>query len=216
MKTNFKIIFFSVLLILSINLVYAVGVTGAIGNGITVIPRQNVGEGKEVTLDRELIVINKNNFRVNITLEPSREIKDIVELLDTSFPLEANQEKNARFKIIVKDNNEHSGKTNVYFKPNEGNGVVLASKLIILGDKVEGNTEENNNITDDNTIDNTIDNTVGNNVEKENNSNVSLKISGSATKTVKSSNINLSLVILILISLAIIGAIVGFIVLIKK
>lgn len=207
---NILILFIALVIISS--LVYATGVTGAIGNGITVISRQNVEEGKQVVLDRELIIINKNDFRINITIEPSREISDIIELIDKEFPLDAKQEKKAKFKIILKDNYEHSGKINVYFKPNEGNGVVLASKLTILGDKVDSNTNDQN---EENTVNDTSEN---NNLEvnsKDNTSNVSFKVGG-GTKVNKESNFSWGWIILIVILIGVIGAIVGFIFLIKK
>src|SRR3989344_4078583 len=193
------------------SLVYAAGVTGAIGNGVTVIPRQNVEYGKQVVIDRELIIINKNDFRINVTLAVGNEIKDIIQLIDEEFPLDAKQEKKAKFKIILKDNYEHSGKINVYFKPNEGNGVVLASKLTILGDKLNDEDNQDSENQDD-TTNQTIDE---DNVDVEDNKgNVSFKIGG-GSGIKKESNFSWGWVILILILIAVIGAIAGFIFLIK-
>ncbi len=212
-KLFIEIVFLSILLVLSINLVYSAGVTGAIGNGITVIPRQNVEEGKEVIIDRELIVINKNDFKVNITLESSSEIKDIIQLIDKNFQLEANQEKRAKFKIILNDNNEHSGKIAVYFQPEEGNGIsIVSSKLTILGDEAEN--EEDNNVED--SSENEISEESDNENSQENDGNVSVKIGGGIKKDSGYSNFNFGWIIFFVILIAVIGAIVGFVVLIRK
>jgi len=196
------LILFIALAIIS-NLVYAVAVTGAIGNGITVIPRQNVGEGKQVVIDRELIVINKNDFTVNITLEPDSGLKDIVELIDKEFPLNAKEEKKAKFKIILEDNYEHSGKISVYFRPDKGNGIVLASKIIILGDDNEDNPDDE--------IPEVINNTEDNNTS----GNVSFSIGGGGKK-IKESSFSYSWLIIVGILIVVILGIIGFIFLIRK
>ncbi|MBI2498883.1 hypothetical protein HYV88_01425 [Candidatus Woesearchaeota archaeon] len=206
-----KLLILFIALVIISSLVYAVGVTGAIGNGVTVIPRQNVEDGKQVVIDRELIVINKNDFRINVTLAVGNEIKEIIQLIDEEFPLEAKQEKRAKFKIILKDNYERSGKINVYFKPNEGNGIVLASKLTILGEDNEEDTNDDQNSED---INKTTENN-DNETDNTDKGNVSFKIGG-GSGIKKESNFSWGWVILILILIAIIGAVVGFIFLIKK
>lgn len=212
-RINVNVLILFVALVIISNLVYAVGVTGAIGNGVTVIPRQNVEDGKQVVIDRELIIINKNDFRINVTLVTSKEIEDIIQLVDEEFPLDAKQEKRAKFKIILNDNYEHSGKINVYFKPNEGNGVVLASKLTILGDKLNNDEENQDPENQEDTSNQTVD--VDNVDIEDNKGNVSFKIGG-GSGIKKESNFSWSWIILILILIAVIGAIVGFIFLIKK
>lgn len=206
-----NLVIFTVLLVMTFKLVYAVALTAAIGNGVTVIPRQNVEEGKQVVIDRELIVINKNNFTVNITLKPSAEIKSIIQLIDEEFQLEANKEKKAKFKIVLKDNYEHSGKILVYFKSPEGTVQIIASKLTILGDNSDDSTEdgdEENNLISDET-----DNNVS--IKKNNAGNVTVKFGGTDNPRT-STSINFGWIILFVILIAIIGAIVGFVVLIKR
>ncbi|MEK6934902.1 MAG: hypothetical protein AABW46_03415 [Nanoarchaeota archaeon] len=192
-----------ILIVLLIKFALAQGVTGAIGNPITVIHRQNVTEGEEVVIDRELIVINKNDFPVDVTLEPSVEIEDIIELLDEEFTIEANQEKRARFKIILEDNFIHSGKIIVNFKSPEGDRIGLASKITILGDDVDGEDPDEENEIDE-----------GEDPEEG----VSFGGNGSAPRTPdnNSDGNGLGITILILISVLIIGCIVGFVILIRR
>jgi len=117
-------------------------ITGEIGNARAIITRD--WNGKE-TLERTIFVSNPNNIKVDIKLEVSEEIKDIVELVDASFTLQPGEEKNARYKLKVIEEGHWNGRINVFFKPEEGNSVVLSSTIILN----VGNSEEEDEIPEE-------------------------------------------------------------------
>lgn len=147
MKRLFSI--FSVFLIL---LPFVLAITGEIGNARAIIKREWAGRE---TLERTILVRNSNDVKLNIKLEPSEEIKDIVDIIDKEFELQAGEEKNARYNLKIMEEGAWSGRINVFFRPEEGNSVVLSSTIILLVGDIESEevpdevSEETNETTDD-------------------------------------------------------------------
>ena len=105
-------------------------ITGSIGNARAII---NVEVGFfGTTIERTILVKNVNDVPVNITLEPSEEFKDMVNILDKEFTLQAGEEKKAKFNVNIKKPGDYEGRINVFFKSEgEKTGVALTSTIII-------------------------------------------------------------------------------------
>ncbi len=83
------------------------------------------------SVDKYILVKNVNDFPVNITLTAEGDLKDNIKIKDTSFTLQANEEKNAYFTIKAQKSGTSESKINVLFKPEEGNTVGLVSTIIV-------------------------------------------------------------------------------------
>ena len=116
--------------ILFLNLVSSQGIVAKLGNAKVVLYPEI--KGKELVIDRTILVINDNDFPLNISVEASQEITNIIEILDKNFVLQSGESKNASFRIVLNKAGDYNGKINVYFsKIGEAGGVALASQLII-------------------------------------------------------------------------------------
>ncbi|MEK6861605.1 MAG: hypothetical protein AABY07_06560 [Nanoarchaeota archaeon] len=117
-----------------------------IGDGnIKVVLRPEVDEGETKVIGRTLSVINENDFPIHVKLVPSESIKDIIELIDGELDLAADEEKKARFNVILKDQHTYSGIINVFFSSEEADaGIVLSSVIDVIGEKgpKPGNDQE--------------------------------------------------------------------------
>ncbi len=117
------------------------GITGEIGNARAVITRE--WNGME-TLERTILVKNSNDVKVNIKLEPSDEIKDIAELIDKEFELQPGEERKARYNLKIKEEGRWDGSIFVYFIPEDGSRVALASSIFLKVGNPPPESEETN------------------------------------------------------------------------
>ena len=115
------------LLNLVISLIFLIGIVGAITGSIgnaQIIVNGNTGDNIEKTI----LVKNVNDIPVNITLEIENGAS-FLELINNSFILQSNEEKNARINVKILNNMQSEGKINVRFHALEGEDadVVLSS-----------------------------------------------------------------------------------------
>ena len=142
MSTNKIILYTCILAILLVLLPGVFAISASIGNSKMVL---RVGPGEEV--EKYILVKNVNDAAVNISLEVTGELINNVKLEETSFRLEAKEEKRAIFTIKAGENGTSETKVNVKFTPDEGSSVGLSSEIImIVNEKYAGAgriTEEN-------------------------------------------------------------------------
>ena len=122
-------------------------VTGKIGNARVVLYPEINGK---TTIDRTIQVINDNDFPVNINISESDEYKGIIQVEDKGFTLQAGEQKDAKFKIVLTKTGNYDGNVIVYFKK-EGDkqGVALASRIIIHATgKGQDGVYDNNSVKD--------------------------------------------------------------------
>lgn len=101
-----------------------------------VILRPEVKDGEREVIPRTLSVINRNTYPVKVKLSPGEEIKDVINLIDEEIELEANEEKEIRFNIILEDSYSYSGRINFFFtRDDKGAGIVLSYIIEIIGEK---------------------------------------------------------------------------------
>ena len=84
------------------------------------------------TLERSILVKNVNNVKVDIELSASGDLADSIKIEDDKFSLQPNQEKKAIFTIKASEKGTTESKIMVKFTPEEGNGVVLTSTIIVI------------------------------------------------------------------------------------
>ena len=134
-RKKVKQVLLSALVISVILCVYVSAITGSIGNARAILyPKVGfLGE----TIERTILVSNKNNVSINVTLEASQNISNIIKLIDKEFTLAPGEEIDARFDIVLKKEGDYEGNIIVYFKNAEekGAGVALSSTLIIRATK---------------------------------------------------------------------------------
>src|SRR3989344_7836489 len=89
------------------------------------------------TIEKSILVKNVNNVSVNITMEASEEIKDIIEVIDKQFTLAPGENKDAQFLIKLRKAGDYAGKITVQFTAAEGEkaNVGLISNIIIHAEK---------------------------------------------------------------------------------
>lgn len=115
------------------------GLSASVGNGRMVLyPIMN--PGKSTVMERSLRITNQNNFSVNVSLEAYGDIEDIIEFEESTFPLEAFEEKNAEFTLNVSEMKLYEGEIrikflrgafNATFNNTVGRGLGIVSKVII-------------------------------------------------------------------------------------
>jgi len=132
-----KILLILVFLVLIIE-VFAI--TAAIGTARGIV-RIDVEEGKTVTLDRTLKVMNRNDVDVNVGLEVSGDLIGRLDLMETEFVMSPNEEKNVRYLVRINQPGRYVGKIKVGFARADGEeaGVGTMYTLIIIA---EGEGEE--------------------------------------------------------------------------
>jgi len=136
--------FLVLIVILIMSLPFANAISGSIGNAKMIL-RDDVG----VEIERSILVINDNDVAVDIILEVSDELKDIVVLDEEGFRLGANERKDAGFKIKAVEEGLYDGRIVVKFKPEEGNGIALASNVILITSGYVGGGKEDDDKEDD-------------------------------------------------------------------
>jgi len=144
-----KLLLILVLFILASN---AFALTAAIGTARGIV-RIDIEEGKTVTLDRTLKVMNRNDVNVNVGLEVSGDLIGKLELMENEFTLSPNEEKNVRYLVRIKQPGRYEGKILVGFarEDGEGAGVGTTYTLIIIaeGEGKEFVSEDNKTIEED-------------------------------------------------------------------
>ena len=174
---------FVILFVLLINSVYAL--TGSIGNARMILyPEVGIGG---VEIEKSILVKNVNDIAVGIKLDTSEEFKDIVEIIDKEFELDAGQEKKARFVINLKKPGDYEGKINVFFTPLEGEsktGVALSSTIVIIADG-EGGDFDGEEDEEESVDEEEIDDVTGEVINKDgkNSGNISTLLLGLSTIT---------------------------------
>ena len=116
----------------------------------------NVDSGE--TINRSIRVINDNEVSLNITLFPSGDFEDEINIIDENFILNPGDEKNARFNLKLEEPGKYEGRINVKFSPigTKESGVGLASQITINvheenGVNVNGGDNESNSISSNKT-----------------------------------------------------------------
>jgi len=125
------------IILLILNSFLASAITASIGNSRMVL-RPAFGE----TLERSILVKNVNNVKVDIELSASGDLADSIKIEDDKFSLQPNQEKKAIFTIKASEKGTTESKIMVKFTPEEGNGVVLTSTIIIITSGTSVSNEE--------------------------------------------------------------------------
>jgi len=200
---------FAIFMLTLIFLPSVLAITGEIGNARAIIDRE--WNGKE-TIERTILVINSNDVKLDITLEPSAGLEDIVELIDGEFELQPGEEKKARFNLKIEEEGRWNGKINVFFRPEEGNSVVLSSTIVLIVGDVEERDEIPEELPDDED-----DNEITGDVVREEDDDADDSGVGFGIKGARDNNSNAGTVILIIvIALIVIGAVVGSYFLFKR
>ena len=125
------------IILLILNSFLASAITASIGNSRMIL-RPAFGE----TLERSILVKNVNNVKVDIELSASGDLADSIKIEDDKFSLQPNQEKKAIFTIKASEKGTTESKIMVKFTPEEGNGVVLTSTIIIITSGTSVSNEE--------------------------------------------------------------------------
>ena len=120
-----KIILLGLILFLSIASVSAI--TASIGNSRMIL-RPEVGE----VVEKYILVKNINEVSVAIEVFASGDLAEDVEVIDDKFTLAPGEEKRAYFTIQAKKAGSTETKMNVQFTPSEGQGVGLASTVVVI------------------------------------------------------------------------------------
>ena len=112
--------------------------------------RPEVKEGETTIIERSITIINNNDFAINARLEPSKELEDVIEIIDEEIEIEANSEKEARYNVVLTDKYSYSGNINVFFSDVDGQaGVVLSAVLDIIGENGLKESEEDEGADDE-------------------------------------------------------------------
>ncbi len=158
---------FVTLLLLIIPLAFAI--TGSVGSG-KIYLKEEISPNQPTEIQKTLRVINNNDFPVTITISVVEDLTDITEIIDNDFVLKANEEKDARYAFILKRPGTYSGKILTMFKPEEGNGIALATEVQVIA-YGEGDfpPPEENNQEDDTPTDNNADQNDNNDPETDDN-----------------------------------------------
>src|SRR3989344_1342201 len=147
---NKKIVFIAglfIALVLIGNVLAALNVK--IGSGIMILRAETGDE-----IERSILVINDNDFPVNIELTASGDLAEDITIKDDNFTLQAGEKKKAFFTIYVKRAGKTESRVNVQFTPIDGkNRGVLSSKITVVAAGEDVNVDENvdeNTETEDN------------------------------------------------------------------
>lgn len=127
-----KLLYLSVLIILITFVIPNIfAITGSITNSRMVI-RTHTGE----IVEKSILIINKNEVPVNISLEVKGDLKEDIQLSENNFKLQAGEEKIVDFTIFINQSGESESEILVSYTPSDGigNGVSLSSTIIVLSD----------------------------------------------------------------------------------
>jgi len=137
---NFAVV---LLLALFVSVGFASAITGSIVGGKMTLSKELYPQlwqlnGKDtITIEKYIIVRNKNDLPLNISLRPDENASKFIEMVDTSFRLEPNTEQKAKFLVKIKDAGIYEGQIVVLFTPFEGKeaGVALPSSITVIAKK---------------------------------------------------------------------------------
>jgi len=117
------------LLIVMINITSVFALTARIGNSRMVL-RTETGE----LLRKSILVQNANDEPVTVTLFPSGDLKNFIEIEEEEIYLEADSEHIVYFTIDVVKSGRTESRVNVQFTPEEGYGVGISSNIIVIAE----------------------------------------------------------------------------------
>ena len=141
----------AILLLLVLNTGFSSAITGAMGNARMVLYPE-VNGWINTVIEKSILVKNVNNESINITLQIDEEAEKFIELIDKSFILEPNTEKEAQFIVKVKKEGTYTAKINIFFSSIDDKkaGVALSSEIIVIAKK-DQRYDENSSTQEENT-----------------------------------------------------------------
>lgn len=151
-----KIVVFLFLILLLLPLVHSL--TASIGNAKAIL-RINASPEEPAIIERTILVNNKNEIPVKVTLTPTEEFEKFVEIIDKEFVLQPDESKKALFILTIDRGGTIKGNINVGFSPADPtikeNSVGLSSNIIILsnGPVIEDEMTAEKNADEENIVD---------------------------------------------------------------
>ncbi|MEK6875654.1 MAG: hypothetical protein AABX30_03145 [Nanoarchaeota archaeon] len=141
-----------IIFILLVNLAFVSAIiTGRIGNAEMVLYPDFDGSKFE-SIEKTILVKNVNNISLNISLKTDTAGEEFIDIIDNEFRLAPGENRTARFKVQVKKTGTYTGRINVFFTPDEGNGIALPSKITVIA-KEDSLENSNNNSADNSDLD---------------------------------------------------------------
>lgn len=139
-KENLKIFALGILFLLLIAPASA-KLTGKLYNGKMVISLES-GE----TVQKHITIENVNEVPVTINLMPIGDLAESINLEEEEFILKPGEKKKSYFTITASKPGTTESKINILFTPPEGNGLGLASEIIVIapGENAEDTNSQNN------------------------------------------------------------------------
>ena len=134
-KRTFFFVVMILFLMISVNFVVAQKITAGL-QGAKMVLSAKTGE----TVERYILVINKNDISVKIDLKKSGDLVDNLKIKgEESFELAPGEERKVYFTIKADEPGTTETRINVLFTPPEGNGVGLLSEITLIasGEKVD-------------------------------------------------------------------------------
>ncbi|MBW2976520.1 hypothetical protein KY347_03685 [Candidatus Woesearchaeota archaeon] len=125
----------------------AYSLSASIGNAKAVL-RVNASPEEPAVIERTILVNNKNDIPVRITVAPAKDFEKFVEVIDEEFVLQPGESKKAEFILTIDRGGTIEGKILVGFSPADPevkeNSVGLSSTIIIIseGPIIEDEEEE--------------------------------------------------------------------------
>ena len=130
-----RLVIFLIALALILPLAYSL--SASIGNAKVVL-RVNASPEEPAILKRTILVNNKNDIPVNITLTPAEEFEKFVDIKDKQFTLQPGESKKAEFTLTIDRGGTIEGRIIVQFSPADAetkeNSVGLASTILIISE----------------------------------------------------------------------------------
>ena len=130
-----KLLFFLTLMLLLLPAAYSL--SASIGNAKAVL-RVNASPDEPAIIERTILVNNKNDIPVKITVTPAKEFEKFVNILDKEFILQPGESKKAEFILTIDRGGTIEVKILVGFSPadpeSKENNVGLASTIIIISE----------------------------------------------------------------------------------
>src|SRR3989338_1414069 len=129
MKKGITLFVFFAISLLVINSVYvsAVKITARLGEPRKII-RAETGE----EISRFVYVQNINEVPITIDLQPSGDLAQLLELNETQFVLQPNEDRKVYYTIKSLEPGTTETKINVRFTPPDGDGIGLTAVIVLL------------------------------------------------------------------------------------
>jgi len=103
-------------------------ITASIGNARAIVNQEL--KNVPTVLERSIKVNNPNNETVKINITVAGDVKDLVEIIDKEFSLSPGDNKEARYKVMLKKPGNYEIRLIVVFTSGSGQSVGLSSVLI--------------------------------------------------------------------------------------